>query len=127
MSLEAGMGTDTVRASRKTGHLLRMLGVGFGIAVGVGNTIGTGIFRTPGEVASYLGSASLVFAVWILGGVYALLCSSSVTELGTMLPRAGGWYVYSHRAFGDYGGFLVGSCDWIVQATSLAYLSVAFG
>ena len=84
------MCTDTVRASRKTEHLLRILGVGFGIAVGVGNTIGTGILRTPGEVASYLGSASLVFAVWILGGVYALLCSSSVTELGTMLPRAGG-------------------------------------
>ena len=74
------MGIDTVRASRKTGHLLRILGVGFGIAVGVGNTIGTGILRTPGEVASYLGSASLVFAVWILGGVYALLCSSSVTD-----------------------------------------------
>ena len=57
------MCTDTVRASRKTGHLLRILGVGFGIAVGVGNTIGTGILRTPGEVARYMGSASLVFAV----------------------------------------------------------------
>ena len=66
----------------------RILGVGFGIAVGVGKTIGTGILRTPGEVASYLGTASLVFAAWILGGVYALLCSSSVTELGTMLPSS---------------------------------------
>ena len=84
------MCSDTVRASRKTGHLLRILGVSFGIAVGVGNTIGTGILRTPGEVARYLGSASLVFAVWILGGVYALLCSSSVTELGNMIPRASG-------------------------------------
>ena len=40
------------------GHLLRILGVGFGLAVGVGNTIGTGILRTPGEVAGYLGMAS---------------------------------------------------------------------
>jgi APA family basic amino acid/polyamine antiporter len=101
--------------------------VGFGIAVGVGNTIGTGILRTPGEVASYLGSASLVFAVWILGGVYALLCSSSVTELGTMLPRAGGWYVYSHRAFGERIGFVVGCCDWMVQSVANAYLAVALG
>jgi basic amino acid/polyamine antiporter, APA family len=121
------MCTDTVPASRKTGHLLRILGVGFGIAVGVGNTIGTGILRTPGEVASYLGSASLVFAVWILGGVYALLCSSSVTELGTMLPRAGGWYVYSHRAFGERIGFVVGCCDWMVQSVANAYLAVALG
>lgn len=121
------MDTDTGRAGRKTGHLLRILGVGFGIAVGVGNTIGTGILRTPGEVASYLGSASLVFAVWILGGVYALLCSSSVTELGTMLPRAGGWYVYSHRAFGERIGFVVGCCDWMVQSVANAYLAVALG
>ena len=121
------MRTDTVRASRKTGNLLRILGVGFGIAVGVGNTIGTGILRTPGEVARYLGSASLVFAVWILGGVYALLCSSSVTELGTMLPRAGGWYVYSHRAFGERIGFVVGCCDWMVQSVANAYLAVALG
>ena len=121
------MCTDTVRASRKTGHLLRILGVGFGIAVGVGNTIGTGILRTPGEVARYLGSASLVFAVWILGGVYALLCSSSVTELGTMLPSAGGWYVYSHRAFGERIGFVVGCCDWMVQSVANAYLAVALG
>jgi basic amino acid/polyamine antiporter, APA family len=121
------MRTDTVRANRKTGHLLRILGVGFGIAVGVGNTIGTGILRTPGEVARYLGSASLVFVVWILGGVYALLCSSSVTELGTMLPRAGGWYVYSHRAFGERIGFVVGCCDWMVQCVANAYLAVALG
>lgn len=121
------MCTHTVRARRKTGHLLRILGVGFGVAVGVGNTIGTGILRTPGQVARYLGNASLVFAVWILGGVYALLCSSSVTELGTMLPRAGGWYVYSHRAFGERIGFVVGCCDWMVQSVANAYLAVALG
>ena len=43
-------------AGNRSGHLLRILGVGFGLAVGVGNTIGTGILRTPGEVAGYLGS-----------------------------------------------------------------------
>jgi len=44
-----------------------------------------------------------------------------------MLPRAGGWYVYSRRAFREYGGFLVGSIDWIAQAVALAYVAVAFG
>ena len=113
-------------AAGRSGHLLRILGVGFGVAVGVGNTIGTGILRTPGEVAGYLGNSWLIFAVWLLGGIYALLCSSSVTELGCMLPRAGGWYVYSHRAFGEKAGFVVGCCDFVVQSVADAYLAVAF-
>ncbi|MGA7381042.1 MAG: APC family permease [Terriglobales bacterium] len=113
--------------TRPKGHLLRILGVGFGIAVIVGGTIGTGILRTPGEVAAGLHSSGLVMTVWVLGGIYAFFCTLAVTELGTMLPRAGGWYVYSRRAFGPYGGFLVGCSDWIMQSTAVAYLAVAFG
>lgn len=109
------------------GHLLRILGVGFGIAVIVGNTIATGILRTPGEVAAYLGSYGIVMLAWVAGGVYALFCTLAVTELGTMLPFAGGWYVYSRRAFGDYGGFVAGCSDWMVWTVSTAYLAVAFG
>jgi APA family basic amino acid/polyamine antiporter len=112
---------------RPKGHLLRILGVGFGIAVVIGNTVGVGILRTPGEIAARLQSSTLVIAIWVVGGLYAFFCTLSVSELGTMLPRAGGWYVYSRRAFGDYSGFLVGCCDWIVQAASLAYIAVAFG
>jgi basic amino acid/polyamine antiporter, APA family len=121
------MQTDTEYAGPRTGHLLRMLGAGFGIAVGVGTTIGSGILRTPGEVAAQLGSASLVLAAWILGGVYALLCCSSVTELGTMLPNAGGFYAYTSRAFGERIGFVVGCCNGMVESVAMAYLAVALG
>jgi APA family basic amino acid/polyamine antiporter len=107
--------------------LLRVLGAGFGIAVGVGTTIGSGILRTPGEVAGQLGSASLVLTVWILGGVYALLCCSSVTELATMVPNAGGFYAYASRAFGQRIGFVVGCCNAMVESVAMAYLSVALG
>jgi APA family basic amino acid/polyamine antiporter len=107
--------------------LLRVLGAGFGIAVGVGTTIGSGILRTPGEVAGQLGSASLVLTVWILGGVYALLCCSSVTELATMVPNAGGFYAYASRAFGQRAGFVVGCCNAMVESVAMAYLSVALG
>jgi APA family basic amino acid/polyamine antiporter len=104
-----------------------LLGAGFGIAVGVGTTIGSGILRTPGEVAGQLGSASLVLTVWILGGVYALLCCSSVTELATMLPNSGGFYAYTSRAFGERIGFVVGCCNAMVESVAMAYLSVALG
>jgi APA family basic amino acid/polyamine antiporter len=100
--------------------------VGFGIAVIVGNTIGSGILLTPGEVAGRLGDPRLVFAVWTIGGIFALFCTLSVIELGTMLPQAGGWLVYSRRAFGEYGGFLVGCCDWMTQSSAIAYLAAAF-
>jgi basic amino acid/polyamine antiporter, APA family len=121
------MSARVVGAFRAKGHLLRILGVAFGLAVGIGSTIGSGIFRTPGQVAAQLGSVWLIIAVWTLGGAYALLCSSSVAELGTMLPQAGGWYVYSRRAFGNYGGFVVGCCDWMMQSVAIAYLAVALG
>jgi APA family basic amino acid/polyamine antiporter len=114
-------------AGRSKGHLLRILGVGFGIAVIVGNTIGVGILRTPGDIAAQLQNGGFVMAIWLIGGLYAFFGTLSVIELGTMLPRAGGWYVYSRRAFGGYAGFLVGCSDWLVQCTSMAYLAVAFG
>ena len=103
------------------------MGVGFGLAVGIGGTIGAGILRTPGEVVAQLGSPWLVITVWLLGGVYAFFGTASVAELATMLPQEGGWYVYSRKAFGEYGGFVVGCCDWMVQTTAVSYLAVAFG
>jgi APA family basic amino acid/polyamine antiporter len=113
--------------ARAGGHLLRILGVGFGIAVVVGNTIGSGILLTPGSIAAQLKHSWLVIAVWAMGGAFAFFCTQAVVELGTMLPQAGGWFVYSRRAFGEYGGFLVGCCDWMVQSAAIAYLASAFG
>lgn len=103
------------------------MGVGFGLAVGIGGTIGAGILRTPGQVAAQLRSPWLVMAVWVVGGIYAFFGTASVTELATMLPQEGGWYVYSRKAFGEYAGFLVGCCDWMMQTTAVAYLAVASG
>jgi len=118
--------TNPGSSVRPTGHLLRILGVGFGIAIIVGGAIGSGILRTPGLVAAQLGSPALIISVWLVGGIYAFCCTLSVIELGAMLPRAGGWYVFSRRAFGEYAGFSVGCIDWIAQAVAVAYLAVAF-
>ncbi|HEX7530115.1 MAG TPA: hypothetical protein VF333_03145, partial [Pyrinomonadaceae bacterium] len=59
------------QSSSDNGKLLRILGVGFGLAVTIGGTIGMGILRTPGEVAAQLPTPRLFIGVWILGGVYA--------------------------------------------------------
>src|SRR6185436_7176672 len=107
-----------------TGHLRRLLGLGFGLAVIVGSTIGVGILRTPGIVATHLHSSTAILALWVLGGVYTLLGAVCLAELGTMLPQAGGYYVYARRGFGDWIGFAVGWTDWLTYCTVLAYASI---
>jgi APA family basic amino acid/polyamine antiporter len=106
---------------------LRVLGVGFGLAVIVGNTIGAGILRAPGDVAKQLPHAWLFLTVWVAGGAYALLGANAVAELGTMIPRSGGQYVFARRALGDYAGFLVGWSDWLSTCGTTAAVSVVIG
>jgi len=106
------------------GSLRRILGVGFGLAVIIGSTLGIGILRTPGLVAGQLNTPRAILIAWIVGGLYTLLGSVCLTELGTMLPSAGGYYVYARRAFGDAVGFAVGWTDWLCYCAVLGYISI---
>ena len=106
------------------GRLLRVLGVGFGVAVIIGNSIGAGIFRAPGQVAAQLPDPGLFLAAWAAGGLYALIGAIQIAELGTMLPRSGGQYVFSRYALGEYAGFLVGWSDWISTCGTTAAVTV---
>ena len=111
--------------SETSGQLRRILGVGFGLAVSIGGTIGVGILRTPGLVAEQLHAPLAIVLLWVAGGIYTLLGASCLTELGVMLPRAGGFYVYVRRAFGNTAGFAVGWTDWLMYCSVLGYLSIA--
>ena len=102
------------------GTLLRVLGLAFGIAVSVGGSIGSGILRFPGEVAARLPTPEWFLAVWIMGGLYTLVGLPSMAELGTMMPRAGGAYLYAQRALGRYAGFVVGWSGWVGGCASAA-------
>jgi basic amino acid/polyamine antiporter, APA family len=103
-----------------------VLGLGFGLAVIVGSTLGIGILRTPGLVAGQLSSPSAVLIVWLAGGLYTLLGAVCFAELGTMLPGAGGYYVYARHAFGETVGFAVGWTDWLTYCSVLGYVSIGF-
>lgn len=112
---------------RGTGHLLRVLGAAFGVAVIVGNTIGVGILVTPGKVAANVPSVPLFLGVWVAAGLYALLGALSLSEPGAMIPRSGGQYVIVHRALGAYPGFVVGWSDWVSTCGSMAAVSIVLG
>jgi basic amino acid/polyamine antiporter, APA family len=105
----------------KQNELLKILGVGFGIAVTIGGTIGTGILRTPGTIAAELGSPVLIMSVWVAVGIYAFMGVLCAIELGLSVPKAGSWYVYAQRAFGDYVGFLTGITSWLGTVASLGF------
>ena len=109
------------------GRLLRVLGVAFGLAVSIGNTIAAGIVRTPGEIANYLPTPGLFMSVWVIGGLYALLGAVVMAELGTMVQRSGGQYVFAHRAIGPYAGFVVGWSDWMSTCGTNAAVSIVIG
>ncbi len=109
------------------GKLLQILGVGFGVAVAVGNSISVGIVRTPGSIAAILPNAWLFIAVWIGGALYALVSAFQLAELGTLIPSSGGQYNFSRRALGDYAGFVVGWSDWISTCGTTGAVGIVFG
>ena len=67
--------------NRSSAGLLAVLGVVFGLSVTVGNTIGSGILRTPGVVAQLLPTPFLFIAIWIVGAGYAALGANALAEL----------------------------------------------
>lgn len=112
------------KAIQSGGRLLQILGVGFGIAVIIGNSIAGGIVSTPGTIAQQLPNTWLFLAVWLAGGLYALLGAISMSELGAMIPRSGGQYAFAHYAIGDYAGFVVGWSDWISTCGAASFMSL---
>ena len=115
------------RVQSTRGHLLRVLGFGFGLAVIIGNTIGGGIFRAPGTIAQNLPDVWLFIGVWLTAGLYALLGAISLSELGAMIPQSGGQYAFARYALGEYAGFIVGWSDWISTCGSAAAISLLMG
>lgn len=113
-----------VNGMQETRPLLRILGLGFGLALAFGSTVGVGILRLPGTVAAALGDPTLIMLAWVLGGLYALMGAVALAELAAMIPRAGGFRVYAQRAYGEGVGFAIGWVDWLCTVAALAYTSI---
>ena len=118
---------DTLGKIPQPARLSRALGPVMAIAVVVGNVIGSGIFLKPGTIAADGGSFGLIISVWVVGGVLCILGALCFAELATMLPRAGGLYVYLREAYGRPVAFLFGWTEFLIRVPgSIAALSVVF-
>src|SRR6516165_1484280 len=107
--------------------LPRRLGLFSAVAVLVGSTIGSGIFRSPAGVAERIPDTRLFLAAWIAGGVCILAGALTYAELAGALPRTGGVFVYLREAFGRLPAFLFGWAELtLVRASALGAISTVF-
>jgi basic amino acid/polyamine antiporter, APA family len=110
--------------NQKPSELVRGLGPWAASAIVVGTMIGTGIFIVPADMARTVGTAGLVFAVWVVGGALTLFGALAYAELGAAIPEAGGEYAYLGRAYSPVWGFLFGWQHSIVgRPASLATIA----
>ena len=107
-------------------ELRRDLTLTNGIAIVVGITIGTGVFLKSAPMAQAVGSPLWVLAAWAVAGFVAILGALCFAELGTLMPRAGGEYLYLRSAYGDLPAFLYVCVSFLIGAASLAAYGAAF-
>ncbi|MGH8140430.1 MAG: amino acid permease [Steroidobacteraceae bacterium] len=114
-------------ADRWGERLPRQIGLLNAIAVLVGVTIGSGIFRVPATVAAQLHDPGPVILCWILGGAVALFGALTIAELAAALPRSGGIFAYLLESFGPLPAFMFGWTELVViRASALGATSTIF-
>ncbi len=95
--------------------------------IAIGSCIGSGIFRTPSEIAGYLPSEGLMLLVWAVGGVISLCGALTFAKIAAQFPHVGGFYVFLREAYGKLPAFLFGwSMLLVINTGSLAALSLVF-
>jgi len=111
----------------QTHDLRRVIGLAGGIALIVGITIGSGIFRTPPTIAGLVPNPLVIMGLWFAFGLISICGALVVAELSSLLPQPGGVYVYLREAYGDAAAFVFG---WlyvlITTPTTVAALAVVF-
>jgi basic amino acid/polyamine antiporter, APA family len=107
--------------------LRRDLGLWTAVALVIGTVIGSGIFLVPRTMVLRVGSPSMVFVVWVFGGLLSLCGALSYAELAAAMPEAGGEYIYLREAYGPLWAFLYGWTQmWVAKSGSIATLGTGF-
>lgn len=111
---------------RETGFI-RELGLFDSTMVVIGVMIGSGIFIVPADMARNIGSAGWLLVAWAFAGLLTIAAALSYGELASMMPKAGGMYVYLREAFSPMCGFLYGwTLFTVIQTGTIAAVAVAF-
>jgi basic amino acid/polyamine antiporter, APA family len=106
---------------------VRELGLLDSTMIVAGSMIGSGIFIVPAEIARQVGSAGWLIGVWVVTGLLTIAAALAYGELASMMPHAGGQYVYLREAYSPLWGFLYGwTLFLVIQTGTIAAVAVAF-
>jgi amino acid transporter len=109
-------------------QLSRRLGFWSSVGFVIGMTIGSGIFRTPAQIAARLLDPMSMLAVWVTGGIVTLCGALSMAELAASLPKAGGFYVFIREAWGRPAAFVFTWSELVlIRAAGLSGIATVFG
>ncbi len=103
----------------------KTLGFWSATSIVVGSIIGSGVFMKPATMAAQLGSPVWLAIIWIIAGIFSLFGALIYAEVGAMLPKTGGLYVYFRYMFGDFVAFLYGWAGFAV-INSASVSAIAF-
>src|ERR671930_2761994 len=118
---------DTV-PSASPERLPRTLGLWSSVALVIGITIGSGIFRSPAGIARQAPDALAMLGLWVAGGAITLCGALSLAEIAAALPQTGGIYAYLREAWGRRAAFLFGWSELIlIRASALGGIAIVFG
>lgn len=113
--------------SVKTTGFIRELGLFDSVMIVIGTMIGSGIFIVPADMSRSIGSSGWLLIAWVVTGVLTISAAISYGELASMIPEAGGMYVYLREAFSPIWGFLYGwTLFTVIQTGTIAAVAVAF-
>ncbi len=106
--------------------LKRKLGLSAVIALGVGTTVGSGIFSSLGEVAGAAGSSLFLILAFLIGGLVQIPANFCYAELASAFPENGGQYVYFREAGSRPLAFLCGWISfWATDPPSISIMALA--
>ena len=113
--------------SQKQSSLVRALGPIDATMIVIGSMIGSGIFITSAESSRLNGAPGWLLLAWALAGLLTITGALCCSELATMMPRAGGVYVFLREACGSSIGFLYGwTLFLVIQTGTIAAVAIAF-
>ena len=127
----AAPGPDTLGSDARgpvAEGLVQSLGLFSSTALVIGSMIGSGIFIVDADIARGTNSPALFLGAWVVTGVLTIIAALSYGELASMMPKAGGQYVYLRESLGPLWGFLYGwTLFLVIQTGTIAAVCVAFG
>jgi basic amino acid/polyamine antiporter, APA family len=96
-------------------------------AIVVGSMIGSGIFIVTADMSRTLGSPGWMLLAWVIAGLMTIFAAMTYGELASMMPKAGGQYIYLREAYNPLTGFLYGwTLFTVIQTGSIAAVAMAF-